>query len=263
VVDSQRSEEDVVQVERQKPWTDAILASLKSSDHHVGDDEIFEILNAERDGEAGAALLAAKGVTVPMYCVWKAKYRNLTLDELRAARRRELWRARAIAAVVVAVIALASGGVVFALAMAANASFTIDNGSTTNRSDAASAPPLAVARIAATAEPVVDPDQGGQRRRRPAPSQNAEGQATPHPEPAPINEAGYRIQIAAANSLREGRLLIDRLAAAGYPGYILPATVGTTEVFRVRVGPFETREAAEGIAAQLRRDGFSGAWIAQ
>ena len=41
------------------------------------------------------------------------------------------------------------------------------------------------------------------------------------------------------------------------------AVVGTKEVFRVRVGPFETLPEAEKIAAQLRSAGYAGAWIAR
>ena len=76
-------------------------------------------------------------------------------------------------------------------------------------------------------------------------------------------EAGYRIQVAAAASLEEGRTLLERLASAGYPAYLSRAVVNNTEVFRVRVGPFDDLPAAEEIASQLKRDGFNGAWIAR
>jgi cell division protein FtsN len=41
------------------------------------------------------------------------------------------------------------------------------------------------------------------------------------------------------------------------------AVVGNSDVFRVRIGPFDTLSAAEETATQLRSDGFGGAWIAR
>jgi cell division protein FtsN len=41
------------------------------------------------------------------------------------------------------------------------------------------------------------------------------------------------------------------------------AIVGNGEVFRVRVGPFDTLPAAEEMATRLRSDGYGGAWIAR
>jgi rare lipoprotein A len=80
---------------------------------------------------------------------------------------------------------------------------------------------------------------------------------------APTTEAGYKIQVAAAASVEEGRMLLERLTSAGYPAYLSRAVVSNTEVFRVRVGPFDALPAAEEIASQLKRDGFTGAWIAR
>src|SRR5918997_1007051 len=84
---------------RRTTWTDVVFASVRPSDHHVTDDEIFAMLNAASDAETTAEMCASKGVTVPMYCVWKTKYRHLSLAELRTARRRELWRAGGLLAV--------------------------------------------------------------------------------------------------------------------------------------------------------------------
>src|SRR5687767_5439875 len=106
-------------------WTDAMFASLGSSDRHVSDEEIFALLTAAGDGGTAADLCAAKGVTVPMYCVWKAKYRGLDLEDLRKVRRGELSRARRLVGVLIAAAALAAGGIVFGLARVAQANIIV------------------------------------------------------------------------------------------------------------------------------------------
>jgi cell division septation protein DedD len=242
-VDSQESD-SVVHVDGEKTWIDAVFATVRPSDHHVSDDEIFEILNAGSDGETAADLCAAKGVTVPMYCVWKSKYRDLNLEELRKARRWEHWRTRGLVGVLVAAVVLGAGGIVFALARTVQANLTIA---------AAPALPPAVRMAPVIVDaplPVTTP----------APTPEPAGPSAVAPA---VDEPGYKIQVAAANTLQEGRALVDRLTSAGYPAYLSRATVSDVEVFRVRIGPFDTLPAAEGIASQLRRDGYDGAWIAR
>ncbi len=70
------------------------------------------------------------------------------------------------------------------------------------------------------------------------------------------------MQVAARSSLQEARELLEQVASAGYRAYLLRANVGDMDVFRVRVGPFDTLPAAAKVASQLRRDGYSDAWIA-
>ena len=76
-------------------------------------------------------------------------------------------------------------------------------------------------------------------------------------------ETGYRIQVTAADTDQQGRAVVAQLASQGYPAYITRAVVGNKDVFRVRVGPFETLPAAEEIATQLRSAGYAGVWIAR
>jgi cell division septation protein DedD len=254
-VDPQASE-SVVHVDREKTWTDAVFASLRPTGHHVSDDEIFEILNGGSDQETAADLCAAKGVTVPMYCVWRAKYRHLNLDELRKVRRRELWRARALLGVLLAATVLGAGGIGFGLARVAYVKIT------------AAAEPQRPVTLAAEPTPPIHVQIAPAVPDSPQVVSTAP-EATPM-EPAtlsdslpPTAEPGYSVQVAAADSLQQGRVLVERLAVAGYPAYLSRAFVGDIEVFRVRVGPFDARPAAEEIASQLRRDGYQGAWIAR
>src|SRR5262245_61554235 len=103
------------QAEPEKTWTDAVVARLRPGGHHLSDDEIFGIVNAVSDREVAMDVLAAKGVTLPMYCLWKAKYRHLTLEEFRQTRRMELWRARSRLGLLIAVTVLGGGGIVVGL----------------------------------------------------------------------------------------------------------------------------------------------------
>ena len=83
----------------------------------------------------------------------------------------------------------------------------------------------------------------------------------PPANPTPNVETGYRIQTTAEKSARDGRAAVTRLESKGYPAYMTQAVVGNSEVYRVRVGPFDTLAAAEEMAARLRSDGYGGAWI--
>src|SRR5687767_6640041 len=147
-VNSQVSD-SVVHVDGRKTWTDAVLASFRPRDHHVSDDEIFEILNAGNEGETASKLCAAKGFTVPMYCVWKTKYRHLSLDDMRKVRRRELWRGRCLLGLLLAASVLGTGGIVFGLARAARPNIT------------AAEPPSAVTSLATTASVTGQRNPGG------------------------------------------------------------------------------------------------------
>jgi len=255
----------VAHVERDKTLRDAVLASLRPSGHHLRDDEIFEIVTAGSDREAAEQLFAAKGITFPMYCVWRSKYRHLSLDELRAARRRQLWRARGVFGVVVMAGVLGATGVGFGVMSIVKAKFT----------RATHAPPVVSVRPMTPSAPAPSRDAGNRQEsaapvapeaQRTTPLQSpslaiAPGDRAPS-EAAPA-EPGYKIQVAAAQTLQEGRALVVQLTSAGRCAYMLRATVGNVDVFRVRVGPFDTLESAAEIASQLRRDGFNGAWIAR
>src|SRR5688500_7332093 len=89
LVHAQEEEGAVAHAEPDPTWRDPRSARLQSSDQHISDEEIFAILNGGSEGVTAAELCAARGVTVPMYCVWKSKYRQLDLVQLSAARRRE------------------------------------------------------------------------------------------------------------------------------------------------------------------------------
>jgi hypothetical protein len=241
------------EVEAVTTWREALSARLRPADSRIPDEDIFAILNDGGEGQTAAERCAALGVTVPMYCVWKSKYRQLSLDELRDARRREQRRRSTLIGVVVLVAAISTGGAVAGVSWAVLSAFT---------GSAASPPAPAVTESRVQPTPAAEPIEP---RAAATPAAKTE---TIDPQPqsdavTTIEESGYRIQVTAADTEPQGRALVARLVAAGYPAYMTRAVVGNKNVFRVRVGPFEALPAAEATAAQLRSAGYAGAWIAR
>jgi cell division septation protein DedD len=243
-----------VQVAPETTWRDALVARIRPSDHFVSDDEVFALLTDESEGLTTAELCAARGVTLPMYCVWKRKYQRLTLDQLRAARSRERRRRYTTVGVALGIVVLVVGGMTVSAARAVVASFTVEAeaqpGRTSGSIAVAPAPP---ATSRSVDEPRATP---GASVKPPAPRRQAAATDIPA-----VDETGYRIQVTAADDVDEGRATVARLTSDGYPAYMTRATVGTSDVFRVRVGPFETLAAAEETASRLRAAGHTGAWI--
>lgn len=256
-MDAQDSGSVAVQVEPQSTWRDALVARIRPSDHFVSDDDVFALLTEDTEGLTTAELCAAKGVTLPMYCVWKRKYQRLTLDQLRAERGRERWRRYAIAGVAFGVVALVAGGITVSAARAVFASFTVAAKTPPERTPDPIASSSASPAPAAPSRPVAGPSASPASSPKPPAVRR---QAAPNEIPA-VAETGYRIQVTAADDLEEGREAVARLTSDGYPAYITQATVGNRAVFRVRVGPFETLAAAEETASRLRAAGHAGAWI--
>lgn len=279
----QDTDSAVAEVETVTTWRDALLAHLRPADHRISDEEIFAILNDADEGGRTAELCAASGVTLPMYCVWKSKYRQLGLDELRQARRREQRRRYTVIGLVLVAATLSIGGVVVGIswallsAMAGSSATPLVTAPVAShrevRPATAPAAPQIVAKpasevvakptsqvVAKPASPIVAPArvvaQPASQIVASAPQERSDADAT-------IAETGYRIQVTAADSDQQGRAMVAKLTSAGYPAYTTRAVVGTREVFRVRVGPFETLPEAEKVAAQLRSAGHAGVWIAR
>jgi cell division septation protein DedD len=249
----QDTDSAIAQVETRTTWREALLARLRPVDHHVSDEDIFIILNDESEELTAADLCASSGVTVPMYCVWKSKYRQLTLDELREARRREQRRRYTVIGLALFITTLSIGGVSVGLLWAMVSAFT-----------------AATAASSATAMPAagVEPSRVSAQTQPQPVSKPATAMALVVPQSRPRTQAttaetGYRIQVTAAETEQEGRDTVAQLLSAGYPAYMSAAVVGNKNVFRVRVGPFETLAAAEKIAEQLRSAGYAGTWIAR
>ena len=82
---------------------------------------------------------------------------------------------------------------------------------------------------------------------RPAP------RATGSAAPAGRESGRFTIQVAAFRERAAAEAMLERLAEKGVEGYLEGTPAG---IFRVRVGNFESREAAREVAARLENDEF-------
>lgn len=93
---------------------------------------------------------------------------------------------------------------------------------------------------------------------RPGPKRTSKAAASAPAEPAGHAGAGYSIQVMAARTQKDAKSLADLLKTRGYPAFVLePQTIGASDnYFRVLVGPYTSRAAAEKVLKQLEKEGF-------
>lgn len=78
------------------------------------------------------------------------------------------------------------------------------------------------------------------------------------PPKEPVLEDGFRIQLFASGSSISAEEVKDRVAREfGVPAYVTPVD----DMYKVRVGDFTTREAAELFLARCKAAGYKDAWI--
>ena len=131
---------------------------------------------------------------------------------------------------------------------------------------AAPAPPAAAAPSApAAAAPKTGAAPTGQPAATPAASTSAAAKAAAErPSPGIPTEPrgnGYAIQVAAFAGRGEAEVIVKRLAGKGYAAYLVTPQAGQPPMFRVRVGKFTDRAAAERIATRLEREEQFKPWI--
>jgi len=102
----------------------------------------------------------------------------------------------------------------------------------------------------------------------PPPEKQSAGAAVRDPAPgrqtaadAPQGNGSYAVQIAALNLRSEADAIAKRLAAKGYPAYVMNPAVGTPQIYRVRIGKFESRREAETIATRLEKEEQFKPWV--
>ena len=74
---------------------------------------------------------------------------------------------------------------------------------------------------------------------------------------APSGES-FSVQLAAFADDKGANALANKLKRAAYPAYTEPLTTSKGTLWRVRVGPYPTREAAVEIRDKLKGEGYSG-----
>ena len=113
---------------------------------------------------------------------------------------------------------------------------------------AGSAPPAAPSVGPATAAPP------------PAPPASAGNATTTAPVDAaqPATMEGFSVQLAAFADDKGANALANKLKRADYPAYTEPLTTSKGTLWRVRVGPYPSRESAIDVRDKLKSEGYSG-----
>lgn len=82
------------------------------------------------------------------------------------------------------------------------------------------------------------------------------------PAPAAKTSGEFSLQVASYRSANDARVQRDRLRNAGVSNaYVQSATVNGSQVFRLRVGPFSSKEAAQAAQTRLRALNFSDSFV--
>lgn len=82
------------------------------------------------------------------------------------------------------------------------------------------------------------------------------------PAPAPATTGKYLLQAAALGSESAARELVERLKKQGFASFTERADTKDGVRFRVRLGPYATRDEAERVRARLRAMGISASVVA-
>jgi DedD protein len=74
----------------------------------------------------------------------------------------------------------------------------------------------------------------------------------------PVAAGTYSVQLAAFADDKGANSLAAKLKRAGHPAYTEPYETSRGRVWRVRVGPYPSREAAEAVRVKLKAEGQNG-----
>jgi DedD protein len=110
------------------------------------------------------------------------------------------------------------------------------------------APPPPAAPVAPA--PTLSPDA-----KTAAPATNAPMPAAARTE---TSKDGFAVQLAAFSDDKGANALASRLKKAGYPAYTEPLNTSRGTLWRVRVGPYSSRDAAGGVRDKLKAEGQNG-----
>jgi DedD protein len=121
--------------------------------------------------------------------------------------------------------------------------------------------------VAEEPEPEPEPTPARPRKDREQPRQ-ATAPARPEPTPAaPAVPAAAKgkvvIQVFSSAEQEQAERIRERLASGGQSAYLSPVKVGGTTMYRVRIGPFDSRADANKVAERVRKDHKLDTWITE
>jgi cell division septation protein DedD len=75
----------------------------------------------------------------------------------------------------------------------------------------------------------------------------------------PSSKGEYSIQVIAYNDRDKARSMVKKLKTKGFNAFIEEGKAGGKKIFRVKIGYYDTREEAEGVARELKKkEGLTG-----
>ena len=99
----------------------------------------------------------------------------------------------------------------------------------------------------------------------PATAPASSGNVAPSAQAEPTNDAtkaspreGFSVQLAAFADDKGANSLANKLKRAAYPAYTEPLNTSKGTLWRVRVGPYPSRDAAVEVRDKLKGEGYSG-----
>ncbi len=93
-----------------------------------------------------------------------------------------------------------------------------------------------------------------------SPAESSPAERKPQTRPARSSTGGHAIQVGAFGDRNSAQELVETLRKASFSAYIVEDTGGSAR-FKVRVGPFVEREAAEASADRLKKEHRLPTWI--
>jgi cell division septation protein DedD len=123
----------------------------------------------------------------------------------------------------------------------------------------------AAAKPAAPAKPPAEKSASGSHADAGKPAETAATHpaaaiAAPAP-PTAVTSGGFTVQITALRDRSEADAIVKRLAAKGYPAYVVNPLPGKPPVYRVQVGRFQDRAEADRIASRLQKEEQFSPWV--
>lgn len=224
-------------------------------------EEIVSVVRAGEAGEKLAGLCQSIGITPETYYAWKARYSGLTASQVHDLRRRARLRKQRVTVLACALGVTAVGAGLMATRpsdappSAPAIAQPMANAAVPSRPQprAAAAQPPAAAGVTANDAPALEKSQG------------EPGRPTTIDQRPETNDDfaadGYSVQVSATPDLQQARAALEQLAAASHSAHITTKTINGVEMYRVRVGPFGSRDAAVQMAERLTRDGYESPWI--
>jgi len=128
--------------------------------------------------------------------------------------------------------------------------------------------PAPVTAVAAKAPPAGAPakvqvfeDGEGAHSAHPVPAATRAPGAATAAKPEPATPGGFRVQVVSVSSRAEADAEASRLSRRGFPARVEPGRGSKGTIYRVRIGPFSSREDAARASQRLAAEGRRDTWI--